>query len=237
MPLNDRQIPNFRAVRVCTGYNPGEGKRRAWRNGRVSSSPTPTPTCPHTAHLTGVQAVVANVSLVSPSRERLGCSAHRRQLEVEGRPVFRVDDLQHVKRNGIEVVLHVAALLRRPPHRTHSSAWVGSCVRPHSERSALRQDHTRSVLVAVGEGGVRTGCICTSSSIMRRGVSSCTHHRTHASVSHLHQCSPAGSVPLPLCRDAPASRLRPADPVIPTLFLPPKAFARQWRLHHAGKPG
>jgi hypothetical protein len=43
-PLNDGQIPNFRGVRVAhgTSYNPGEGNRRASRNGRVSSSPTPS---------------------------------------------------------------------------------------------------------------------------------------------------------------------------------------------------
>jgi hypothetical protein len=43
--LNDRQIPNFRGVRVAlgTGYNRVEGNRRASRNGRVSSSPTRNP--------------------------------------------------------------------------------------------------------------------------------------------------------------------------------------------------
>ena len=40
--LNDRQIPNFRGVRVAlgTGYNRVEGNRRALRHGRVSPSPT-----------------------------------------------------------------------------------------------------------------------------------------------------------------------------------------------------
>jgi hypothetical protein len=41
--LNERQIPNCRGVGVAlgTGYDPGEGNRRASRNGRVvSSSPT-----------------------------------------------------------------------------------------------------------------------------------------------------------------------------------------------------
>jgi hypothetical protein len=39
--LNEGQIPNFRVVRVhvSTGYNRGEGNRRASRNGRVSDLP------------------------------------------------------------------------------------------------------------------------------------------------------------------------------------------------------
>ena len=41
MALNDLQQPNFRGVRVALGtrYNPGEGNRRASRNGRVSDLP------------------------------------------------------------------------------------------------------------------------------------------------------------------------------------------------------
>jgi hypothetical protein len=43
-PLNERQIPNFRGVRVhvSTGYTRVEGNRRASRNGLVSSSRTRT---------------------------------------------------------------------------------------------------------------------------------------------------------------------------------------------------
>jgi hypothetical protein len=43
---NDGQIPHFRGVRVAlgTGYNPGEGNRRASRNGRVSDLPPESPT-------------------------------------------------------------------------------------------------------------------------------------------------------------------------------------------------
>jgi hypothetical protein len=46
--LSEGQIPNTRVVRshLSTGYNPGMGNRRAWRNGRVSSSP---PEIPHVA--------------------------------------------------------------------------------------------------------------------------------------------------------------------------------------------
>jgi hypothetical protein len=44
-PLNDRQIPNVRVVRVhaSTGYNRAEGNRRASRNGRVSDLPPEIP--------------------------------------------------------------------------------------------------------------------------------------------------------------------------------------------------
>jgi hypothetical protein len=40
------QIPNFRGARVhvSTRYNPGEGNRRASRNGRASDLPPETPT-------------------------------------------------------------------------------------------------------------------------------------------------------------------------------------------------
>jgi hypothetical protein len=57
--LNDGQLPNFRVVRVqyvSSGYSPGEGNRRAWRNSRVSSSTTRIPLGPirklHIARLT-----------------------------------------------------------------------------------------------------------------------------------------------------------------------------------------
>ena len=41
--LNEGRIPTFRGVRVAlgTGCNRVEGHRRAWRNGRVCSSPHP----------------------------------------------------------------------------------------------------------------------------------------------------------------------------------------------------
>jgi hypothetical protein len=48
-PLNEAQIPHLRGVRVAlgTGYNLGEGSRRAWRNGRernlISSHPISHP--------------------------------------------------------------------------------------------------------------------------------------------------------------------------------------------------
>jgi hypothetical protein len=35
--------PNFRGLRVASGYDPGERSRRAWRNGRASSSRTRNP--------------------------------------------------------------------------------------------------------------------------------------------------------------------------------------------------
>jgi hypothetical protein len=43
--LNEEQIPNCRVVRVhvSTGYSRGEGIRRTWRNGLVSSPPTRNP--------------------------------------------------------------------------------------------------------------------------------------------------------------------------------------------------
>jgi hypothetical protein len=43
-PLNEGQIPNLRGVRVAlgTGYDPGEGNRRAARNGLVSHLPPET---------------------------------------------------------------------------------------------------------------------------------------------------------------------------------------------------
>jgi hypothetical protein len=46
LSLNDRQIPNFRVVRVAlgVGYHRVEGKRRASRNGLVSDPPPETPT-------------------------------------------------------------------------------------------------------------------------------------------------------------------------------------------------
>jgi hypothetical protein len=47
-PSNEGQLPNVRVVRVAvgTGYTPGEGNRRAWRDGGVSSSPTRVPISP-----------------------------------------------------------------------------------------------------------------------------------------------------------------------------------------------